>query len=417
MSSFIRCPKLKSGNLGFAILVCLLVGLPTTAARSQTRNSRPLVRVDQSDRLLVMRNGSVMKGKIKTISTGYLVSTKAGSLLITFDQARFPVDSLADAYLRLRLEVRFPTLPVHRDLANWCIRHKLYREAERELRDALRIDPENETVRKMLDRVQQQIARAAPNRPVIKKAATFANVGDRPEARSLSGLSQPTAKRFVSVIQPLMASHCGNARCHGTASKSDFQLTRVRMSSGTHRIATERNLASMLKYMDLESPHKSKLLKVTMSSHVGKAMFSGRSGNSQIQSLKAWVTKVADEMNPDRERTALASLIRPNSAPNAPRPIQASVGDSAAVATRAPRSTDASPIAAALPPDVALPTETTRTKEPTAPVAVSNNPNATPTRPVQQSGILRSNFQKLLDEKEPDAFDPEAFNRQYSSKR
>lgn len=407
-------------TLIFTLMAVSIVGLLSSPVLAQTRSpGRPLVRVDQADRLLVMKNGAIMRGQIKTISTGYLVSTKAGYVLITFDQARFPADSLADAYLRLRLEVRFPTLPVHRDLAGWCIRHKLYREAERELRDALRIDPQNESIRQMLDRVQQQIARTAPNKPVVHTQAKFANVAAKPEARSLSGLTQKTAKHFVSVIQPLVSSHCGNARCHGTASKSDFKLTRVRLTSGTHRIASERNLAAMLKFMDLETPRKSKLLKVVTSSHVGKAMFTGRSGHQQIQSLKAWVTTVADEINPDRDRNNLASLISAS-----PLPAVSRVSNTSAFRSPNSRPRNAAAAPAVLPPDVSAPANVAvpgRDSRPSRAAAIlRSNPNERPaaarpsSTPQQQPSILKTNFQNLLEEKQPDAFDPEAFNRQYA---
>jgi hypothetical protein len=400
-----------------AVLACIAI----LCSANESFGQRD-VRVDQSDRLLIMKNGSILRGQIKTISTGHLLATKTGRVLITFNQAHFVADNLNDAYLRLRLEVRNPNVAVHRDLADWCMRHKLFRQAEREMRDALRIDPENETVRLMLDRLQQEIARQDPNKKPVVKQVTFSNVAKRPEARSLSGLTQPTAKYFVSDIQPLVTSHCASARCHGPAAKTEFKLTRVHLSSGTHRIATERNLASMLKFMDLDRPNDSKLIRVATSSHAGKAMFRGRAGHAQIQKLRAWINTVADELNPDRKTKE--QIDRTNSRLYQRDALLSDATPTASVFSSS-RSTNRLPI-----DPLSMPAETgtaarsrirarssqlTRSRE-ERPFNVPARDQQPPPEEATQPGILRSNFQKLLEEKRPDAFDPNEFNRRYAGR-
>jgi hypothetical protein len=413
------------------ILSVMIVFSTAHDSIAQTRPSARDLRVDQSDRLLIMKNGSVVRGKIKTISTGHLLSTQRGRILITFNQAHFVADNLNDAYLRFRLEVRNPTVAVHRDLAEWCLRHKLFRQAEREMRDALRLDPENETVRRMLDRVQQQAAQADPKKKTIVKPVTFSNVAKKPEARSLSGLTQMTAKEFVSAIQPLVTSNCANARCHGPASNNDFKLTRVRLSSGTHRIATERNLASMLKFMDLDNPSQSEVLSVAKSSHVGQAMFRGRTGRVQLQNLSAWVNAAADELNPNPKKSrSIASRSERN------RPQTVSTAEPASAFSQAARkgSSENEP----LPIDPLLSAQVDENPARSNPIrsrsrdiparsaelgntlaaadndAINRRPEQSPGESTQPT-ILSTNFQKLLKEKQPDAFDPSEFNLQYAT--
>lgn len=407
------------------IVGVLALAMFANVAQAQPRFSTPDVRIDDSEQLLVMRNGSIMRGQIKTISTGHLVKTDVGHVLITFDQARFAAASLDDAYLRLRLEVRTPTVAIHRDLAEWCLRHNLHRQAERELRDALRIDPANETVRSMLDRIQHQIARSEPQ-PEATKPATFSNVADKPDARSLSGLTQETAKYFVSAIQPLMISNCANARCHGSASETDFTLMHVRMNSGTHRMASERNLAAMLKYMDLNEPDQSKLLDVATSSHVGVAMFSGRSGFAHVERLRSWVTTVADELNPNRKLIVAANRAARESTSTS------ATNDSASQFTSPTRRSETpTPTVVGFPTALADSSSTEGTLDRTGtdiPIQDLLNSTRVPHIPIGPEApgssrehdasavILRSNFQQLLDEKHPDVFDPDDFNLQYSGK-
>ena len=57
-----------------------------------------------NERVLVLRTGRVMKGRIKTISTGWLVSTDRGNAVIPFEQVHFDADDLNEAYLRLRIQ-------------------------------------------------------------------------------------------------------------------------------------------------------------------------------------------------------------------------------------------------------------------------------------------------------------------------
>src|SRR5690606_23607357 len=100
---------------------------------------------------------------------------------------------------------------------------------------------------------------------------------------SISGLRGPLVKEFVTTIQPILLSRCGDVKCHQSNRQVGFQLERVRTGSGFSRVATSKNLESALAQIDGTSPGKSPLLDRGLSPHGGRlvSQFSGVSGVDQ----------------------------------------------------------------------------------------------------------------------------------------
>ena len=150
MSDLSRIQKLLSAALAvtaLAVTVAVaLVAVPTVS------NAAPPA---DGQRILLMKNGRVLKGDVRAISTGWLVSTGTGRLVVPTDQVRFDAADLGEVYLRLRIEIQRPTVATHLQLAEWCLGHRLLEEAARELRDALKKDSSNETARLWLHRVEE----------------------------------------------------------------------------------------------------------------------------------------------------------------------------------------------------------------------------------------------------------------------
>ena len=206
-----------------------LTGLTTRTATAQSGFIGPAGSslnqpsgLEAGERVLVLRTGRVMKGRIKKISTGWLVSTNRGNAVIPFEQVHFDADDLNEAYLLLRIQSGEPTVASHLRLAEWCLSQDILAEAARELRDALAKDPSNETARLMLNRVDNEIRRRTPPEPGLEQPADVVVLTEKEpeiadaEVRSLAGLSPESAREFVASIQPLLLNKCGNARCHGS---------------------------------------------------------------------------------------------------------------------------------------------------------------------------------------------------------
>jgi hypothetical protein len=381
------------------------------------------------ERVLVLRTGRVMKGRIKKISTGWLVSTNRGNAVIPFEQVHFDSDDLSDAYLRLRIQNGRPTVASHLRLAEWCLSQNILAEAARELRDALEKDPSNETARLMLNRVDNEIRRRTPQEPEAQEPTDVVILTERTvevaatEVRSLAGLSPDSAREFVASIQPLLLNKCGNARCHGTAAKNDFKLTRLRTGASNSRIVSERNLAAVLNNLQPKPNSRPRLLKIIRGTHVGKTIFNGRYGAVQMQTLQAWMNNAAKELSIELGSTQQTAFSNRSPASTLPPSTD---GDS-----QLARSTARGQIENG-PSGVIAASGTTSAGNDSAVVQASARQAGIPNLPLRNtsespsdavsSPTPLSNVQRLLQEarqhvRKQDAFDPEDFNRRFAGSR
>lgn len=404
-----------STAIGFFILTLaavLLAPVSSSAQQRQLTAANP-VQDDVSERILVLKNGGVMRGRIRTVATGYLVAAPNGYVVMPFEKVHFDADSVEDAWLTMRLKRENPTVASHLTYARWCLSHKLMKGAIRELREALDLDPSNETSRLMLRRVDAEMKRQAAEESGQSRAFVSVEAPRQPDdARSLAGMSPETAQQFVSQIQPLLLNRCGNARCHGSASmKRDFKLEHIR-GSGNQRRRIERNLGAVARRIDLARPSQSELLKAGFGVHGGQTVFVGRAGAGQLKTIRDWVSTAAAELRP-------AGVPAPE-----PAVVEKNQSDWDELAARRPA---ALPKAPSLPnsPSFNLlkdrPAEDQVVSqrlplEPPSPPDQNAPPDATLETTAAVSDRELSNFQKLLRETAPvnDAFSPDEFNRKYS---
>lgn len=384
------------------------------------------------ERVLVLRTGRVMKGRIKKISTGWLVSTNRGNAVIPFEQVHFDADDLNEAYLRLRIQHGEPTVASHLRLAEWCLSQDILAEAARELRDALEKDPANETARLMLNRVDNEIRRRTPPEPEIEEPTDVVILTEREqevadaEVRSLAGLSPDSAREFVASIQPLLLNKCGNARCHGTAAENDFQLTRLRSGASNSRIVSERNLAVVLNDLQPADPNsRPKILEVIHGTHAGQTIFNGRYGAVQMQTLQAWMNNAAKELKIELRSTRQTAFSNRSATPTPASPLPTDRDAQLLRSTGLDETEDG-------PSSVVAASATTSSHYDSAIVQATtgqaDDSNSNPgNTPELQSDSARSptplsNVQRLLQEarqhvRKSDAFDPEDFNRRFAGSR
>jgi hypothetical protein len=383
--------------------------------------------VANGERILVLRTGRVMKGRIKKISTGWLVSTNRGNAVIPFGQVHFDADDLNAAYLRLRIQNGRPTVASHLRLAEWCLSQNILAEAARELRDALEKDSANETARLMLNRVDNEIRRRTPREPEAERPSDVVILTNRQievaddEVRSLSGLSPETAREFVASIQPLLLNKCGNARCHGPAAKNDFQLTRLRSGVSNSRVVSERNLAAVLKDLQPSPGGRTRILQVMRGTHTGKTIFNGRYGAVQMQTLQRWIETAAKELSLELN-SAEPTAFSKNSVGTVPLPTASTSQTELSTLPRpvGQRPTDSAAAAAGFsdPEHGILQNSADRPSLRNSPLKtgeVLGSDSAKSPTPL-------TNVQRLLQEarqhvRKQDVFDPEDFNRRFAGSR
>ena len=131
--------------LFLALATCFVCFARTTSAQDADAT------LDRStDRLLLLMNGRVIKGRPSDNFDGYVVEKPTGKLLISTDQVRLEATSLQEAYRKQRKTMLVPTAENHFALAQWCLLYKLFHESRQELRDALELKPSYEPARRML---------------------------------------------------------------------------------------------------------------------------------------------------------------------------------------------------------------------------------------------------------------------------
>lgn len=349
---------------------------------------------DPGERVIVMSTGRVLQGFASRNAGGWLVEQSNGRVQVPIEQVSVVARSLVDAYRKQRDSVAKPTPATHLALAQWCISYRLHDEARDELRECLKLDPDHTAARRLLRRIDETLeARPAPETPRPPTRDGFLV----PDAESLGGLSAETATTFTQRIQPLLINKCGNASCHGITTTSTqhsegFRLLSVRSGSNGHRLYTERNLAEVLRYVDLTEPSLSPLLTIPQDAHAGLSnVFGGASGEMQARTLRTWIKRVVEERRRDEEQIAARPRL-----------------DSTRTAAMSPATT-VTPAVAVDTPSEPVPRAQTTTggglsqRRPTAGIA----PGPVPFDPAAKPAIL--------PETEPapsaDPFDPDVFNR------
>lgn len=292
----IRCAARLRAMLRTAVVLTATAAIVgAQSADSPSRDSR----------LIVLRDGRILTGDLTPRPGGYDVALPAGRVFVPSERVRLEAGSLNEAWRKLRASQGQRTPETHLALARWCISHRLWSGARRELLDAIHLDSNRDDARRLLGYVERQLAgesrgvdpAAAATESPVTVMASRTSIPGTPAARySLGGLSADVARDFVRDVQPLLANKCGNASCHGPG-VNDFELVVPRQGS-TPAIA-ERNLAAVMRFVNPARPEQSPLLTTGTSQHgqMPVPALRGRSGAKQISVLRAWVNAVAEELH------------------------------------------------------------------------------------------------------------------------
>ena len=245
--------------------------------------------------VLLLRSGRLVEGGISQSNGGYIVDVKSGRMMVPFSQVRFQANSKQDAYYKLRKSLPYASPTTRLKLAAWCLTNKLYNQARNEVQDVLKTEPYNKAAKRMIRRIDDLLNPKIENSP--RKSKSFYERLTAPDVTALAGLSSKISSTFVARVQPVLMNRCALAGCHGPRSKSGFQLLRVRLSSGSRRNQSERNLSAILRYVNTDRPEASLLLNKPKGNHGrrGRTIFRGTGGARQMAVLRNWVRMVTAE--------------------------------------------------------------------------------------------------------------------------
>jgi hypothetical protein len=342
-------------------------------ARAQTSRAAP-----PAQGMVVLRNGEVIEGRITRDEGLYLVDLPNGRIRLKDADVELVCSNLEEGYRRKRATIQVGNAHDHLDLAQWCMRHNLVGLATAELADATAADPRNP----MIAAVQHRLKMAMePALPTETKKPLMAGPSNDELDRMVRGMPRGVVETFTQSVQPVLLNHCANSGCHGPQSETGMRLWHIPAGRPSSRRTTQRNLYSVLQFIDRQNPSASKVLAAASKPHgtVQHAIFSEQQ-TAQYERLAEWANQVA-----------APAMEVPES-----------------VARRSPAEM-AEPVDEAAPGR--LPKEPAKARLLSAPSARRRPSHGANTSPKTGAAAAPSSDQS------GDPFDPEAFNRRYGAKK
>ncbi|QDU81223.1 hypothetical protein Pla110_29620 [Polystyrenella longa] len=267
--------------------------------RESTRSNRSPQEEDSSFQSVLLRDGSVVRGKV--LQARGQVQVKVGQSIRSFpaNDIRIIGDDIHDIYDRLSHQVPADSSSARMSLVHWCMKYNLRSELIKELRLVLTLDPGNSDARSLLEEFLDE---PSPDDSIIivnipTKSAHLKFKGKQLE--TLAGLPAPMAREFTRGVQPIIKKKCGSVSCHGGEQNHGFQLN-VDVSSSHHsRRSSEDNFQSIFKLLDLEKPVQSKVFTIGRAPHADlREPLFGTDPSSlvQLQRIYEWIVVSKPEL-------------------------------------------------------------------------------------------------------------------------
>ena len=252
-----------------AVVTAVLASMLPRAEAGEPPAQKPPIRG-----IVLLHNGEILEGRISHADGGYVVDLPDGQIRLKDADVDLVCASLEEGYRRKRAMLQVGNVHDHLELAQWCLRHDLLGPAAVELADAKVADPNNP----MIAALQQRLKMASEPPPRNADSAAPAGPTNDELDRMVRGLPRGAVEAFTQSVQPVLMNHCTGSGCHGLQSDTGMKLIRISAGKSPSRHFTQRNLYSVLHYVDQENPSKSKLLTAAAGPHgtVQNAIFSER---------------------------------------------------------------------------------------------------------------------------------------------
>lgn len=246
----------------------------------------------QDPQVLVLQNGRVLRGHVTDLGDRVKIALNSRSqMFMPAEQVDFVCEKIEDAY-DFKRSIMANTLEADMEIAHWCLQNDLRAEAGSHVLRALAIAPNDERVlrleriwtsrRDLLSRESEDVVRT--------EALPVHQVGNIPQV----DLEPQLLREFTTVVQPVLTNFCGTNNCHGRVTSSDLRLTGPTKQRGFGRNQTLRNLAQVLKFVEIEKPSRSPLLLLPVAPHGNAAEpIFDKSNQQQFQRLASWVEAYA----------------------------------------------------------------------------------------------------------------------------
>jgi hypothetical protein len=267
-----------------------MIGFAIITALSYEVRAEDAVAPLPDQQILLLRNGQILEGKITHTGDQYVVEIAGGQVRVKNADVEMLCHNLQEGYQRKRSLIQVGDVHQHLELAQWCMQHHLWDLANNELDDAAAIEPQNPKIGSLRHRLE--IAKEPP--PVAVGKVAEQPITNNDLDRMVRTLPHGSVDMFTQMVQPVLMNNCMSAGCHGTQNDQKLQLFRTTLAKGAGNRLTQRNLFTVLQYVDRTNPADSRLLKAISEPHgtVHAPIFADRQ-NVQYQRIANWVDVVA----------------------------------------------------------------------------------------------------------------------------
>lgn len=251
----------------------------------------------QPDQVIVLQDGGVMRGRVTRDGERFVLARGTGQTFIPASKVLLVAASLEEAYQLRRKSLNPPTADGHLILAEWCLRHDLISNAQREIASACALEPRHARLELLERRLALANERQRAQASIVVRGAPETApmpVSSTPADTAIGDLTPVAVERFTRKVQPVLVNSCTSAGCHQVGGATKFQLDRAILRGVSNRRTTMNNLAATLALVDRERPRLSPLLTVPRQTHGGmKQPVLGPRREAAFRHLDEWVALVA----------------------------------------------------------------------------------------------------------------------------
>ncbi len=233
-------------------------------------------------KVLLLKSGHAMEGDIEKVGTQLCVRRGKSEVWIAEDKALRLCTDWDDAFAFVFAQIKGDDAGDRVRLARWCHLHRLNEKALEQARIAVEIQPNHADAKQIVRLLERALKEPAPApRPVVPIVSA-----QPAEATPTVDVSFETTVAYSTKVQPILMNLC--ATCHANGAGGKFRLERV--SESNQKGSTQRNLAAVLTYVDLDHPAISPLLVMAITKHgdAPAAPIRDRSAKP-LQSMQQWI--------------------------------------------------------------------------------------------------------------------------------
>ena len=265
--------------LPWLLVPALAVGLGYVLRAQETGEPR------KTGKVLLLKTGLAMEGDIEQVGLQMCVRRGPSEVWIAADKTMRLCPDWVDAYAFMQTFIKADNPNDRVKLARWCHLHRLTAEALEQAKIALDLNPEHGDAKQIVTMLERAM-KEPQAKPVVRAVApTPQRV---PEPAPAVDVNAETLIAFTSKVQPILMNTC--ASCHAGDTGGKFKLERIGESG--HKLASQRNLAAVLDYIDVERPTISPLLVKALAPHGREAMAPIKDRSAKpFQAMQQWIVE------------------------------------------------------------------------------------------------------------------------------